>query len=148
MRRLIAAGIDFVITQVTAIIFYFFIVSIWRLVGYATHSFIESNLGVMLIVIGLLSYIGVIFCFSYLADTRFRGITIGKCLVKYQLPLAEEQGVMTRKWAVCHGLFKALWSIWNPFALLFYLCMRRMPYDRRLKIQDNSLVFPKMNRKG
>lgn len=141
LKRLVAAIIDVLICFILMSILRFNLAAVQKIllnihVIYRSATYYLPDLWVIVI------FLSVLFCY-YTFSGRKGGISIGKKIMG--IKVKEKRGNLSN---VLHILFRIAAITLSPLALIYYLVIGEMPYDRILKINvidKNKNQFSKRN---
>ena len=134
MRRLGAAGIDFLITYVFSVIVYCMMISFWKMIRTMRGADMGNYSRLLVVLLFFISYILTNVIYSVFFDSVFRGNTFGKRIVGYKIYVREYKE--NRNWILKHALLKTGASMVYIITVLYYICTFRMPYDNMCGINS------------
>lgn len=127
MRRLGAAGIDFLITYVFSVIVYCMMISFWKMIRTLRGAAMGNYSRLLVVLLFFISYILTNVIYSVFFDCLFQGNTLGKKMAGYRICVREHKE--NRNWILKHALLKTGASMVYIITVLYYICTFRMPYD-------------------
>ena len=129
MRRLGAAGIDFVITYIFSAVVYCIMISFWKMIRTMRGADMGDYSRLLVILLFFISYIRPNVIYSVFFDSIFQGNTFGKRIAGYKAYVRAHGE--NKKWIFKHALLKTGASMAYVFTVLYYICTFRMPYDNK-----------------
>lgn len=131
MKRLIAAGIDFMISYVLSVIVYCIMISIWKMLRIIRNVDMENCSWLLVILLFFISYIFTNVVYSIFFDCIFHGNTLGKKIVGYKI--CEKENKKNKKWILKHALSRTVASMLYVIEALYYIGTYKMLYDKILE---------------
>lgn len=128
MRRLIAAGIDFMICYVLNIIVYCTVISIWKMLRVVMGMDMEKHPQLLAISLFFILYILINIIYASFFDSKFDSNTLGKKIIGYKIYAVD--GGKNKDWIVKHALSRTIASVLYAITALYYIGTYRMPYDK------------------
>ena len=135
MRRLRAAGIDFVICYILSVIVYFMMISAWKMLRIIMGRDFDKQFLPLVILLFLLSGVFTNIIYSVFFDSVFHGNTLGKRMAGYKIYATGEKN---RNWILKHALARTVASVLYVITALYYISTSRMPYDKICGINSET----------
>lgn len=129
MRRLVAAGIDFLISYVFSVIVYCMMISFWKMVRTMRGADMGNYSRLLVILLFFISYILTNVIYSVFFDSVFQGNTLGKKVAEYKVCVIEHK--KNRNWILKHAVLRTVASMLYTITALYYICTFKMPYDHK-----------------
>lgn len=127
MRRLAAAGIDYMISYVLSVVVYCIMISTWKMLRIIMGRDFDKHSFILVILLFPLAYIVMNVVYSMFFDRVFHGNTPGKRIAGYQM---YETGDKDRKWILRHAIARTVASILYAITAVYYIFTYKMPYDK------------------
>lgn len=127
MRRLAAAGIDYMISYVLSVVVYCIMISTWKMLRIIMGRDFDKHSFILVILLFPLAYIVMNVVYSMFFDGVFHGNTPGKRIAGYQMYAT---GDRSRKWILKHALLRTAASVLYVITAVYYIATYKMPYDK------------------
>jgi hypothetical protein len=127
MRRLAAAGIDYMLSYMMSVVVYCIMISTWKMFRIIMGREFDKHSFILVVLLFFLSYIFTNVVYSIFFDRVFHGNTPGKRIAGYQM---YETGNKDRKWVLRHAIARTVASILYVITAVYYIFTYKMPYDK------------------
>ncbi len=127
MRRLAAAGIDYMLSYMMSVVVYCIMISTWKMLRIIMGREFDKHSFILVVLLFFLSYIFTNVVYSIFFDRAFHGNTPGKRIAGYQM---YETGDKDRKWVLRHAIARTVASILYVITAVYYIFTYKMPYDK------------------
>lgn len=127
MRRLAAAGIDYMLSYMMSVVVYCIMISTWKMFRIIMGREFDKHSFILVVLLFFLSYIFTNVVYSIFFDRVFHGNTPGKRIAGYQM---YETGDKDRKWVLRHAIARTVASILYVITAVYYIFTYKMPYDK------------------
>lgn len=131
MRRLAAAGIDFMISYVLNVIVYCTAISNWKMLRVILGMDMEKHSQLLAISLFFIFYIFTNIIYAVFFDSKFDGNTFGKKITGYEVYAVDSR--KKSNWIIKHALSRTIASTFYVITALYYIGTYRMPYDKILE---------------